>query len=164
MQKTSALLTVLYLRLFACIFHTAHESPIWKHFSKGLKLMAMDYYCFIPRESELLIQKNRAFDFIECECVFINIYTLLWRCMVLRRPLRWQGPCPRMLTRQTTQWITTSAKEGHRGGERGKETTERRRKGICFMKELLFTKHGHQVIWFPLAFILDLFFTLFYYV
>lgn len=50
--------------------------------------MAMDYYCFIPRESKLLIQKNRAFDFIECERVFINIYTLLWRCMVLCRVLR----------------------------------------------------------------------------
>lgn len=163
MQKNSALLAELYLHLFAWIFYTDHESPIWKHFSKGLKLMAMDCYCFISRESELLIQKNRAFDFIRCECVFINIYMLLWRCMVLCRPLRWQSTCPRMPARQTTQWIT-AAKKGRTGGERGKETTESKRKGICFMKKPLFAKHGNQVIWFPLAFILDLFFTLFYYV
>lgn len=42
----------------------------------------MDYYCFIPKEKRLLIPKNRAFDFIECEYVFINIYMLLWRCVV----------------------------------------------------------------------------------
>lgn len=74
MQKNSALLAVLYLCLFACIFHTAHECPILKHFSRGLKLMAMDYYCFIPRERDLLIQKNRAFDFTECECVCLLIF------------------------------------------------------------------------------------------
>lgn len=39
--------------------------------------MAMDYYRFIPSETVLLIHKIRAFDFIECECVLINIYTPL---------------------------------------------------------------------------------------
>lgn len=147
-----------------CVLYTTHESPIWKYFSKGLKPMAMDYYCFIPKEKRLLIQKNRAFDFTESEYVFINIYMLLRRCVVLCRLLRWRSLCPKMLTRQMTQWIMTQAKKGQRGGERGKEMTESKRKQICFMKGPLFTKHRHQVIWFPLAVILDLFFTLFYYV
>lgn len=64
--------------LFACIFHTAHEGSIWNHFSKGLNFVAMHYYCFIPSETVLLIHKIRAFDFIECDCVLISIYTLLW--------------------------------------------------------------------------------------
>lgn len=149
--------------LFVCMYFSFCT---WKSHSKALseRIEAHGHGLLLfHTQRELLIQKNRGFDFTECECVFINIYTLLWRCVVLRRPLRWQGPCPRRLTRQTTQWITL-AKKGHRRGERGKETTESKRKGICFMKELFFTKHGHQVIWFPLAFILDLFFTLFYYV
>lgn len=59
MQKKNALLAVLYLCLFACIFLTARECPILKYFSKGLKLMAMDYYCFIPREGELVIGSEK---------------------------------------------------------------------------------------------------------
>lgn len=135
MQKNSSLLAELYLHLFAWIFHTDHESPIWKHFSKGLKLMAMDYNCFIPRESELLIQKNRAFDFIGCECVFINIYMLLWKCMVLCRPLRWQSPCLQDRQHNELQQLKGSHRRWKRKGNNRKQ-----KKGNLFHEKAIICK------------------------
>lgn len=67
-----------------CVLYTAHESPIWKYFSKGLKPMAMDYCCFIPKEkrfywfrkTELLVSLNVNM----CLLIFICSSGGVWCC------------------------------------------------------------------------------------